>query len=133
MVSSPNLFSPVLGFYRTSPRPKGQYLCDLIPFLVAWTSICNPPSACRYAPYVPSIKIILAFVKYLFHIIVRMRIKNAVRESRGAHSRLDYPNMDERLGKLNVVVSQKTGEMSISTSLVPEMPEELKKLLTENK
>jgi hypothetical protein len=34
---------------------------------------------------------------------------------------------------LNVVVSQKTGEMSISTSPVPEMPEELKKLLAENK
>ncbi|MGH8005354.1 MAG: FAD-binding protein [Limisphaerales bacterium] len=55
------------------------------------------------------------------------------RESRGAHSRIDYPSMDEKLGKLNVVVSQKTGEMNISTSPVPEMPEELKKLLAENK
>lgn len=57
----------------------------------------------------------------------------ARKESRGAHSRLDYSNLDEKLGKLNVVVSQKSGEMSISTSPVPEMPEELKKLLAENK
>lgn len=57
----------------------------------------------------------------------------ARQESRGAHSRLDYPNMDEKFGKLNVVVSHKNGEMNISTSPVPEMPEELKRLLAENK
>jgi succinate dehydrogenase / fumarate reductase flavoprotein subunit len=57
----------------------------------------------------------------------------ARKESRGAHSRLDYPNLDEKFGKLNVVVSRKSGEMNISTSPVPEMPEELKKLLAESK
>ena len=57
----------------------------------------------------------------------------ARQESRGAHSRLDYPNMDEKFGKLHVVVSHKNGEMNISTSPVPEMPEELKRLLAENK
>ena len=57
----------------------------------------------------------------------------ARRESRGAHSRLDYPNMDEKFGKLNVVISRKGDEMEIGTSPVPEMPEELKKLLAESK
>ncbi len=56
----------------------------------------------------------------------------ARRESRGAHSRLDYPKLEEKFGKINVVVSQKSGEITISTSPVPEMPEELKKLLAEN-
>ena len=54
------------------------------------------------------------------------------KESRGAHSRLDYPNLDEKLGKLNVAVAEKNGAMNISTSPVPETPEELKKLLAEN-
>lgn len=57
----------------------------------------------------------------------------ARKESRGAHSRLDYPNMDEKFGKLNVVISRKGDEMEIGTSPVPEMPEELKKLLAESK
>ncbi len=69
-------------------------------------------------------------------LIVSEAVANAAlarKESRGAHSRLDYPNLDEKLGKLNVVVAQKNGAMNISTSPVPEMPEELKKLLAENK
>jgi succinate dehydrogenase / fumarate reductase flavoprotein subunit len=55
------------------------------------------------------------------------------KESRGAHSRLDFPNLDENWGKQNVVVSQKNGEMNISTSPVPQMPAELKKLFDEKK
>lgn len=54
------------------------------------------------------------------------------KESRGAHSRLDFPNLDENWGKQNVVVSQKNGEMNISTSPVPQMPPELKALFVEN-
>lgn len=57
----------------------------------------------------------------------------ARKESRGAHSRIDFPNMDEKFGKLNVVVSRKGDEMNITTSPLPEMPEDLKKLLAENK
>jgi len=55
------------------------------------------------------------------------------KESRGAHSRLDFPNTDDNWGKQNVVVAQKNGEMNISTSPVPQMPAELKALFTEKK
>jgi succinate dehydrogenase / fumarate reductase flavoprotein subunit len=50
-------------------------------------------------------------------------------ESRGAHTREDYPDSDKEWGKRNVII-RKTGEtMNVAEEPVPEMPEELKKLL----
>jgi succinate dehydrogenase / fumarate reductase flavoprotein subunit len=52
-------------------------------------------------------------------------------ESRGAHSRLDHPATDEaRWGGLNSVVKHAPdGTMAVSTSALPDLPDELRSLL----
>lgn len=50
-------------------------------------------------------------------------------ESRGAHSRVDFPEYDEKWSKVNSVISKDNGNMKISTSPLPEMPEELKSIV----
>jgi succinate dehydrogenase / fumarate reductase flavoprotein subunit len=56
------------------------------------------------------------------------------KESRGAHSRVDYPDTDNSYwGKVNSVVWKEGDEMKIGTRPVPEMPEELKQLFVEGK
>ncbi|HXG31266.1 MAG TPA: succinate dehydrogenase flavoprotein subunit [Thermodesulfobacteriota bacterium] len=55
-------------------------------------------------------------------------------ESRGAHSRVDYPNTDdEKWGKVNSVISKDGDSMRVGVSPLPEMPEELKRLFVEDK
>ncbi len=54
------------------------------------------------------------------------------KESRGAHSRVDYPDTDNsHWGKMNSVVWADGDEMKIGTRPVPEMPEDLKQLFVE--
>ena len=48
-------------------------------------------------------------------------------ESRGAHSRIDYPKYDETWGKQNNVVALAAGEMKLGQIPIDEMPLELKK------
>lgn len=50
------------------------------------------------------------------------------KESRGAHTRLDYANSDPEWGKKNVVIRQEHGKMLVQTEPLPELPEELKSL-----
>ncbi|MEW6143833.1 MAG: FAD-binding protein [Thermodesulfobacteriota bacterium] len=51
-------------------------------------------------------------------------------ESRGAHSRVDFPNYDnEKWGTVNSVISKDNGTMKIGTSPLPQMPEELRKIV----
>jgi succinate dehydrogenase / fumarate reductase flavoprotein subunit len=49
-------------------------------------------------------------------------------ESRGAHSRLDFPGMDAALGKVNMCVTRSADGMNVAPTPLPEMPAELKAL-----
>ncbi len=55
------------------------------------------------------------------------------KESRGGHTRDDYPFADDRFGKVNVVIRRKGGAFSVAQEPLPEMPDELKELLKERK
>jgi succinate dehydrogenase / fumarate reductase flavoprotein subunit len=54
------------------------------------------------------------------------------KESRGAHSRIDYPNYDEKWAKLNNIITRDGEAMRLSQSPIAEMPRELQEVL-ENK
>jgi succinate dehydrogenase / fumarate reductase flavoprotein subunit len=50
-------------------------------------------------------------------------------ESRGAHSRIDYPKTDPAWGKKNNVISRDRDTMKLAQSAVPEMPADLKAIV----
>jgi len=53
------------------------------------------------------------------------------RESRGGHTRDDYPKPDPRFAKVNVVVRQVDGTLTVRQEALPEMPDELKRLFND--
>ncbi|MGE5060144.1 MAG: hypothetical protein ACM3N3_12975, partial [Betaproteobacteria bacterium] len=53
------------------------------------------------------------------------------KESRGGHTRDDYPNTDAKFAKVNVVIRKRNGQMTLAQEPLPEMPGELKALLEE--
>ena len=55
------------------------------------------------------------------------------KESRGAHSRIDYPNYDDSWSKQNNIVARAGTAMSLSQRPISEMPPELKRILEEGK
>ena len=57
----------------------------------------------------------------------------ARQESRGAHSRIDFPDYDAEWAKKNNIIVKEGGEMKLRERPVPQMPEELKQLFAEEK
>ena len=57
----------------------------------------------------------------------------ARRESRGAHSRIDYAALDTAWGQQNNIISSQRGAMQLHQEPVPAVPEELQKILAEDK
>jgi len=56
------------------------------------------------------------------------------KESRGAHFRDDYPDKDKQFGSFNIVIRKGAGgEMQILRVPIPEMPQELKRIIEEMK
>jgi succinate dehydrogenase / fumarate reductase flavoprotein subunit len=53
------------------------------------------------------------------------------RESRGGHTRDDYPKPDPELGKVKMVVRARDGKVSVSREPLDEMPEDLRALFEE--
>ena len=51
------------------------------------------------------------------------------KESRGAHSRIDFPNYDESWSKLNNIIARDAEAMRLRQRPIAEMPEELKKII----
>jgi succinate dehydrogenase / fumarate reductase flavoprotein subunit len=54
-------------------------------------------------------------------------------ESRGAHSRIDHPNLDATWGALNNAIVRDGSAMTLRQSPVPQLPDELKQLVAEEK
>jgi succinate dehydrogenase / fumarate reductase, flavoprotein subunit len=55
------------------------------------------------------------------------------KESRGAHSRIDYPNYDEQWSRLNNIIARDRQRMNLSHAPIGEMPPELKAIIEEGK
>ncbi len=56
------------------------------------------------------------------------------KESRGGHFRIDYPDKDPAYATFNVIVKQDAdGVMQVSHAQIPPMPDELKRVIDENK
>jgi succinate dehydrogenase / fumarate reductase flavoprotein subunit len=54
-------------------------------------------------------------------------------ESRGAHSRIDFPNLDPAWGSKNNIARREGAAMALRQETLPEIPAELKQILAEEK
>jgi succinate dehydrogenase / fumarate reductase flavoprotein subunit len=54
------------------------------------------------------------------------------KESRGGHTRDDYPATDPEWGKVNLVLTERRGVIQLNSKPLPQMPDELKTLFEES-
>ncbi|HEY8731450.1 MAG TPA: fumarate reductase/succinate dehydrogenase flavoprotein subunit, partial [Candidatus Limnocylindria bacterium] len=50
-------------------------------------------------------------------------------ESRGGHTRDDFPKTDPEWGKKNVVTRKRNGQLELTPEPLPQIPEELRQLV----
>jgi succinate dehydrogenase / fumarate reductase flavoprotein subunit len=50
-------------------------------------------------------------------------------ESRGAHSRLDYPSLDPKWARLNNVITRDGERMRVTPARLPKIPDELREII----
>jgi succinate dehydrogenase / fumarate reductase flavoprotein subunit len=55
------------------------------------------------------------------------------KESRGGHTRDDYPFADDRYGTVNMVIKRKDDALTVAQAPIPPMREDLRALLQEKK
>jgi succinate dehydrogenase / fumarate reductase, flavoprotein subunit len=55
------------------------------------------------------------------------------KESRGGHTRDDYPKADPEAGKVNMVLRQRVDQLELRREPLPEMPDDLRQLFEETK
>ena len=54
-------------------------------------------------------------------------------ESRGAHSRIDFPNLDPQHGTYNNIIRREGSTMTLRQQPLPEMPDDLKQIVADDK
>jgi succinate dehydrogenase / fumarate reductase flavoprotein subunit len=53
----------------------------------------------------------------------------ARRESRGAHTRIEHPQLDPHFGSVNVIVRRQNDRMTVAEEPLPQMPDELRRIV----
>ena len=73
----------------------------------------------------------LEFDNLMYQAMVTIVSAENRQESRGAHSRLDHPNLNDFWGRHNNLIARDGETMLLAQAPLPEMPDELKKILAE--
>jgi succinate dehydrogenase / fumarate reductase flavoprotein subunit len=51
------------------------------------------------------------------------------RESRGAHTRVEFPDSDKAFGGVNVIVRRQNGKMTVAQEALPQIPDDARRII----